>query len=174
MRGGAVPWEVTVRHISSILASSVLFLVLVHAPDARARSQRNLPYRADQTWTTAVRLLRVDMGFEIVERDQEARFIIFTYRQGNQNCTATLEIAERLSELGIEGVSVVVSVPAMPTYIELHLIDELERKLRTEVGIPIHLTPPEPPPPPARANNSHDDDEDEDDDNDNDNDDNDD
>lgn len=137
------------RHMIRILTLSAFVLALLQAREVQARSQRNLAYRPDQTWTTAVRLLRIDMGFEIVERDPEARYIIFTYRQGAQTCTATLEIAERRSELGVEGVTVVVTVPSLPTYVELHLIDQLERKLRREVGTPIQLTPPPAPPPPA-------------------------
>jgi hypothetical protein len=110
---------------------------------ASARSQRNLDFRPDLTWTAALRLLRIDMGFELVERDAEARFVIFSYVDGNHSYPGTLEIAERPLDDGRSGVRVIVSVPSLPSYVELNLIDRLERKLVEEVGAP-------PPPPRPR------------------------
>lgn len=103
---------------------------------ASARSQRNLDFRPDLAWTAALRLLRIDMGFELVERDAEARFVIFSYTEGNHTYPGTLEIAERPIEDGRSGVRVTVSVPSLPSYVELNLIDRLERKLVEELGAP--------------------------------------
>jgi len=101
-------------------------------------------------------LLRIDLGFEVVERDAEARYVIFRYSDGEHSFPATLEIAERPTNLGVPEVTVVISVPAQPTYVELHLLDRLERKLREEMGPPVQPTPP--PRPAARPDRSHDDD----------------
>lgn len=120
-----------------ILFFAIFLLITISLPAASfARSQRNLAYRADTTWTTAVRLLRVDMGFELIERDQEAHFVLFRYREGEHEHSASLEVVERSLEDGRLGVRIIVSVPAMPSYVELHLIDRLEQKLRDEVGPP--------------------------------------
>lgn len=111
---------------------------------ASARSQRNLDFRPELAWTAALRLLRIDMGFELVERDAEARFVIFSYVDGNHTYPGTLEIAERPLDDGRSGVRVIVSVPSLPSYVELNLIDRLERKLVEEIGAP--LPPPRPRP----------------------------
>ncbi len=123
-----------VRNTVSLALALALFL---QVGVASARSQRNLAYRSEQAWTTAVRMLRVDLGFELVERDHEARFVLFTYEEGEHEFPGSLEVVERQLEDGRIGVRVIVSVPAMPAYIELHLIDRLERKLRDEIGAPI-------------------------------------
>lgn len=139
---------------------AVFFALFLHASSASARSQRDLAYRSELAWTTAVRLLRVDLGFQLVERDQEARFILFRYVEGEHAHPGSLEIVERALEDGRTGVRVIVSVPALPSYVELHLIDRLERKLRDEVGAPL------PVPERRRQNPSRDQDDDDDDDDD--------
>ena len=122
--------------ISGLLA---LCVSLLFVSTAQARSQRNLAYRGEIAWTTAVRLLRVDMGFTLDERDSDARFVLFQYNDGEHRFPGSLEIVERQLEDGRLGVRVIVSVPAMPSYVELHLIDRLERKLRDEVGPPLPI-----------------------------------
>lgn len=127
------------KRVAFLVALSV---VLLGTQSASARSQRNLSYRADQTWTSAVRLLRVDLGFELLERDADAHYVLFRYNDGEATHPGSIEIVERPMDSGITGVTVIVSIPAMPTYVELNLIDRLERKLRDEVGPPIQ--PPRP------------------------------
>jgi hypothetical protein len=114
----------------------VLATVVSFPAHAWGRSQRNLSYRADQAWTSVVRLLRVDLGFEIVERDSDAHYLLFRYNSGETSHPGSLELVERTMENGIVGVTVIVSVPELPTYVELNLIDRLERKLRDEIGPP--------------------------------------
>jgi len=127
------------RTIWCLLAAS-----LVASPGtASARSSRDLAYQSEVAWMAAVRLLRVDLGFQIVERDQDARFVLFQYVEGQQSHPGSMEIVERTLEDGRIGVRVVVAVPALPTYVELNLIDRLERKLREEVGPPAPLPPRE-------------------------------
>jgi hypothetical protein len=133
--------------ITTIGFAVVVACALLRPGVAAARSQRNLEYRPDLAWTAAIRLLRVDLGFEIVERDPDARFVIFRYVDGNQSHPGTLEIAERPLEDGRTAVRVIVSVPALPSYVELNLIDRLERKLVEEIGV----APPPPRPSRARA-----------------------
>jgi hypothetical protein len=129
-----------------LVGALVLGLVLFTSSIASARSQRNLAYGSDITWTTAVRLLRVDMGFQLTERDSDARFVLFQYSEGEHHFPGSLEIVERQLEDGRLGVRIIVSVPAMPSYVELNLIDRLERKLAEEVGPPL--------PVPARVSRS--------------------
>jgi len=128
--------------VRKITVSLVFSLVFAASGSAWAGSHRDLAYTSNQTWTSAVRLLRLDLGFDLSERDRDAGYVVFTYIEGEQSHTARLELIERTLTDGRQGVRVVVTVPSLPTYVELHLLDRLERKLRDEVG--------EPPPRPSR------------------------
>ena len=123
-----------------VVCLSVLVALLAPRP-AAALAQRDIVWSLPQTWTSAIRLLRLDLGFEITERDRDAGFLLFRYVDGAQRHPGSLQMVERALPDGRTGVRVVVSVPEMPSYVEQHIIDRLERKLREEVG--------EPPPVPA-------------------------
>jgi len=127
----------------------LLAAIMAFSWDAAARTQRDLPYGVSQAWTTAIRLLRLDLGYEVGERDRDAGFVLFTYLEGETRCPGTLEVVERQLSDGRTGVRVVVTIPAMPSYVEQVLIDRLLRKLRDELGAPLP-PPPRRRPPPAR------------------------
>lgn len=114
-----------------------LFAVLAVALPPRAagavvRAQSEYPF--DQVWNAAVRLVRVDLGFEVTERDAEGGFILFKYR-GDMGGTfnASLEIVRAAPD---GKVGLVIQIPEMPRYSELWLLDRLNRKLRDEYGAP--------------------------------------
>lgn len=129
---------------------------LLAAAPAAARSQRDLPWTLSQTWTAAIRLLRLDLEFPITERDQDAGFILFQYVDGEHRTPGSLEIVERPLPDGRAGVRVVLTLSAQPSYIELHVIDRLERKLRDEVGEPLAPRPTRPTPPPREEEEDRD------------------
>ena len=141
------------RFQKMLISGLLLLATVASTEEVFARSQKNIAYRPDVVWTTAVRMLRVEMGFQLVERDQSARFVLFRYVDGNRSFPGSLEMVERVFEDGRTGVRVIVAVPAMPTYIELHLLDRLERKLLEEVGPPLPI--------PERIQNESSDDDDE-------------
>jgi len=97
---------------------------------AVVRTQSEYPF--DQVWNTAVRLVRVDLGFEVTERDAEGGFILFKYR-GDMGGTfnASLEIVRPPPD---GKVGLVIQIPEMPRYTELWLLDRLARKLSDEYG----------------------------------------
>ena len=64
-------------------------------------------------------------------------FVLFRYENGEESHPGSLEIVERRLDDGRMGIRVIVSVPALPTYVEQNLIDRLERKLCEEVGPPL-------------------------------------
>ena len=47
-------------------------LVLSVALSAEAKTTRDLTYRSDQIWNSAIRFLRVDLKYPILEKDKEA------------------------------------------------------------------------------------------------------
>jgi hypothetical protein len=119
-----------------VLPAVVLATSCALAPAlSEARQSVDLPYSTDLSWNAVVRLVRVDMGFTITERDREAGFLLFTYRDNTRSSTASIELIPTQVD-GIAGVRVVAQIPSMPTYMERHLLTRLDRKLHEEYGEP--------------------------------------
>ncbi|MEM7605899.1 MAG: hypothetical protein AAF411_11135 [Myxococcota bacterium] len=120
-----------------------LFLVLALsgavATPAEARRTETHSYRYDQLWRSIVRLVRVDYGFNVRDRDEDIGYVIFDYVDGGRSYPASIELV-RTREAGNEQVRVTVNVPAMPSYVERMILDRLTRKLREEYGQPV-VTP---------------------------------
>lgn len=117
-------------------------LLLVADPrPACAVVQAQSDYPFEQVWNAAVRLVRVDLGFEVTERDAEGGFVLFRYRGESGTFNASLEVVR----LQGNRVNVICRIPEMPRYTEIFLVDRLTRKLRDEYGAP----PPRPAQTPA-------------------------
>jgi hypothetical protein len=102
---------------------------------ASARVDASTGYTKAQTYSGALRYVRVDLGYEVVERDPDAAYLIFKYAAPGGSkaaaVTGTLEVVEADG-----GVRVFVSLPRMPEYHERVLRDGLLKKLREEYGAP--------------------------------------
>ncbi|MFT5358654.1 MAG: hypothetical protein ACI9KE_005893 [Polyangiales bacterium] len=144
------------RKIGSVL---ILALALLVPSFSSARRSDVHSYRYEQMWRSVVRLVRVDYGFTVRDRDEEVGYLLFDYVDSGRTHPASFELV-RVQEDGREQVRVAVSIPAMPSYIERMLLDRLQRKLREEHGQPMPA-----PRPAAPAAPDEDDSEDEEDDN---------
>jgi hypothetical protein len=105
------------------------------ASSASARVTQDLLYTPDLTWNAAIRMIRVDMGFVITERDRESGFFLFTYRDNARSVAGSVELVPTTVD-GMPAVRAIVQLPAMPTYAERHLLTRLDRKLHEEYGEP--------------------------------------
>lgn len=115
-------------------------------PEAIAATAYESPYTYDQTWGAAVRLLRVDLGLKITEKDPEHGYLLFEYtspESGKRIHPGSLEIVKS----GKDVVRVSVQLVTMPSYHERMIVDALAKKLYTEHGDPPKK--PDPPPQPA-------------------------
>jgi hypothetical protein len=119
-------------------------LVAASGGDASAAAAYESPYTFEQTWGTALRLIRVDLGCIVTEKDAENGYLLFEYtspESGNRVHRGSLEIVR-----GKLGAHVAVQLPSLPMYHEQMIVDALAKKLTSEHGNP----PPRPvPPPPA-------------------------
>jgi hypothetical protein len=105
---------------------------LPHAADARVDG--NSSYSKAQTYSAALRYVRVDRGYEVLEKDPEAAYLIFKYSipgGPKEPVTGTLEVVEAAG-----GVRLFVSLPRVPEYQERIFRDGLLKKLREEYGAP--------------------------------------
>jgi hypothetical protein len=111
---------------------------------ASARSEKTLAYQRDQAWPAAVRFLRVDAKLKLIEKDAEAGYVLFEYREENKTFRGSLEVIELVKD-GRKLVRFVVQIEDRPAWVEIELLTKLERKLRAELGTP--APPPSPRPP---------------------------
>ncbi len=113
---------------------------------ADARSEKTLAYQRDQAWPAAVRFLRIEARLKIIEKDADAGFVIFEYREDNKTFRGSLEVIDIVKE-GRKLVRFVIQIEDRPSWVEVEMLTKLERKLRSELGNPAPApTPKEPPP----------------------------
>lgn len=129
-----------------LLLAAVVGLSLGVGAGARALAATSYtsPYTYEQTFSSALRLVRVDLGLKVTEKDQDNGFILFEYtspESGKKVCSGSVELVK-----GKEGVLVQVQIPAMPSYHEQMVVDALKKKLVTEHGEPPKRAPAEPAP----------------------------
>jgi hypothetical protein len=126
----------------SLLATAV---ALSAASPASAKSAYESAYGFDRTWNAGLRLVRVDLGLKVTEKDDVNGYLLFEYRSpesGRKPVPGSMEFIK--GEGG--AVRVIVQIAQMPGYHEQVLVDSLQRKLRTEYGDP-PKKPPMPSPP---------------------------
>jgi hypothetical protein len=123
-------------------AATVLTVALFLPASALAKKTEDFRHSYDQVWGAAVRLIRVDQGYPIKDRDETVGYFLFDYRDDGRLYPGSVELV-RIQDQGGGPIRVVIQIPAMPSYIERMLLDKLERKLLDEYG-----EPPPPPPPP--------------------------
>ena len=120
-----------------------------------AKSTYESPYGYDRTWNAALRLVRVDNGWKITEKDETNGYLLFEYAspQSAKTTPGSLELVR-----GREPdapVSVLVQLPQMPHYHEQVVLDALASKMRREYGDPPEPHAARPPPAPRTARTRH-------------------
>jgi hypothetical protein len=128
-----------------LAAALALCAFALCAVQADARVDADSDYTKAQTYNGALRYLRVDLAYEVTEKDPDAAYILFKYRPaGNrkQESHGSLEVIEAKKR-----VRVFVQLPEMPGYHETMLRDGLLKRLRADYGEPPRKAPKEPAPP---------------------------
>ncbi len=121
---------------------SLLVLTALLAPaTSQAKKTEDFRHSYDQVWGAAIRLIRVDQGYPIKDRDQSVGYFLFDYKDDGRLYPGSVELV-RIEDQGGGTIRVVIQIPAMPSYIERMLLDKLEKKLVAEYGVPA---------PPAKA-----------------------
>jgi len=116
-----------------VLFAATAALLGLSSQPAEARVEDDSPYSKAQTFSGALRYLRVDLGYEIVEKDPDAAYLLFKYVPSGQRepTSGSIEI------VAAEGkVKVFVQLPRMPEYHERMLSSGLAKKLKSEYGEP--------------------------------------
>jgi len=109
-----------------------LLLGMLPAGHAQARVEERLAYTKNQSYQAALRYLRVDHGYTVVEKDQESGYLLFEYPKRDNGFTqGSIQVVERQ-----DTVAVIVQLPTMPSYHERLLIEGLLKKIREDYGAP--------------------------------------
>ena len=127
------------RVLSFLVALVIPLGLFVWSADVRASAGYSSAYTFEQTYSTAMRLLRVELGFKITEKDAENGYIMFEYtspESGKRVCAGALELVKTKQR-----VQVTVQIPAMPQYHEQMIADALSKKLAADYGEPPKKTP---------------------------------
>lgn len=132
--------------VGVISGLGVATALVLTSPDAQAKTSVESAYGFDRTWNAALRLVRVDMGLKVVEKDDAAGYLLFEYKSpesGTKVSSGSVELVRPREEGG--AVQVIVQLPEMPRYHEMALADALGRKMRNEYGEPPARAPKAPP-----------------------------
>lgn len=125
---------------------------LATAPYALLSTKRMLSYPYEQVWPTAIRYLRVDRGFKVADKDEEAGYIMFEFTSDEgESGSGSLELVRTEDAAGRPSTSLVAVTNGGPSYLSNSLLDGVAAKVREERGPPAtppKKAPPEPPPPP--------------------------
>jgi hypothetical protein len=124
------------------IALAVPAVVMLRAGDAGASVAYEAPYSFEQTYGTALRLIRVDLGCIITEKDPANGYLLFEYtspESGSRVHRGALEIVR-----GKDTTHVAVQLPTLPQYHEQMVIDALSKKLTAEHGYPLARPRPGP------------------------------
>lgn len=123
----------SVRGMKRLAAMLVLAALLVPAT-GRAKKTEDFRHSYAQVWGAAIRLIRVDQGYPIKDRDEGVGYFLFDYRDDGRTYPGSVELVRVEDKTGT--IRVVIQIPAMPSYIERMLLDKLEKKLIDEYGEP--------------------------------------
>ncbi len=131
--------------LTGVVMAAIVTILSWTAGEADAKASYISPYTLPQTYGAALRLIRVDKGFKIVERDPDAAYIMFEYVSAESGKRITPGAIEMIP--GKDSVTVQVKLHQMPRYHEDVMADALKRKLRSEYGDPPPKRRPKPQPP---------------------------
>ncbi len=121
--------------LGATLGCVVAMAVVLTSASADAQTSYESAYGYDRTWNAAVRLVRVDMGLKLVEKDDATGYLMFEYRAPGTGSKPTSGSMEFVRSREIDApVRVVVQLPQMPRYHEQVMLDSLIRKMKAEYG----------------------------------------
>ena len=116
-------------------------VALLSPATSQAKKTADFRHTYEQVWGAAVRMIRVDQGYAIKDRDEAVGYFLFDYRDDGRKYPGSVELV-RIEDQGGGPIRAVIQIPAMPSYIERMLLDKLRKKLMNEFG--------EPAPPPKK------------------------
>lgn len=126
----------------------ILLALVLCSGIAEARSEKTLAYQRDPAFQTAVRFLRVDAKLKVIEKDADAGYVLFEYTEEKKVFRGSLEVIETVKD-NRKLTRFVITIEDRPSWVEIELLTNLERKLRAELGTPSPAPSPKKAEPPS-------------------------
>ena len=145
VRGLALLCSTAARSVSPVAVGvgvAASGVVLLTDAVAEGKSSSDSAYGYDRTWNAILRLVRVDLGMKVLDKDDRNGYLLFEYRSSDRQ-KPTSGSFELIRSSRSDDVRVVVQLSQMPHAEEFVLLDHLARKMHEEYG-----DPPEPRAPP--------------------------
>ena len=127
-----------------LLASLLLVAALSSA--AGARADKTLAYTRETVWPTAVRFLVVDEKVKVTDKDGDAGYVLFELKDEGKTYRGSLEVMTVVKDKRTS-VKFVLQIQDRPEWMEVAMLNRLERKLKSELGSPSPLPVPSEPKP---------------------------
>jgi hypothetical protein len=108
--------------------------VLPRLATVEAKTSFDSLYTLAQTYNAALRLVRVDLGLAVTEKDPSVAYVLFDYKS-TESGARVVPGSIQMMDTG-RTIKVVVQLGQMPRYHEQVLADALVKKLRDEYGDP--------------------------------------
>lgn len=127
-------WGVAAGALAGAAVAAAVFLT---GAQADAKTSYESPYGFDRTWNASLRLVRVDLGLKVTEKDDTTGYLLFDYKSqeaGSKTSSGSIELVR--SQDPTTPVHVIVQLPQMPRYHEQVLLDELVQKMKQDYGEP--------------------------------------
>jgi hypothetical protein len=121
---------------AGLAGAAALVALLSLSAETDAKTTFDSAYTFEQTFNAALRLVHIDLGLKITERDPAAGYLLFDYRNPESGPRATPGSIEMVPSRDAV-VKVVIQLPQMPRYHEQVLMNELVQKLKAEYGEPV-------------------------------------
>jgi hypothetical protein len=120
--------------VGALSAGVVAIAVTLGAPWADAKATYESPYGYQRTWNAALRLVRVDNGWKVTEKDEANGYLLFEYKsvESAKVSSGSIELVRGSDDGAV--VSVLVELAQMPHYHEQLMLDTLASKMRREYG----------------------------------------
>src|SRR6476469_2379844 len=118
--------------VSALTALVAFAVVALPSTPADAKSNYDSAYGFDRTWNAGLRLVRVDLGLKVSEKDDAVGYLLFDYKSPESGSKPVPGSMEFIRSKDDNTVRVVVQIAQMPGYHEQVLVDQLARKLRNE------------------------------------------
>lgn len=125
-------------------AAIAALIALVSPAAALAQSERTTGHPVETIWPSAVRFLRIDQGYEIVDKDADAGYILFEYEQEDRRFRGSLELVATRGAQGQPELRLVCTLTNRPSYLEEMLLERLMDKIHAEHGDPPPAKKPAP------------------------------
>lgn len=122
--------------VPAIVLSTLALAGVALAPEARGRATYESTYGFERTWNASLRLVRVDMGLKVTEKDEGTGYLLFEYRPPDSGTKVSPGSLEVVRGADGEPVKVLVQLAQMPSFHERVMVDALAKKLRAEYGDP--------------------------------------